>query len=43
VERDKKRDAEGVRFVLLARPGEPREGQLVDRDRVRRAVEELVD
>jgi shikimate kinase / 3-dehydroquinate synthase len=41
VERDKKRDAEGVRFVLLARPGEPREGQLVDRDRVRGAVEEL--
>ena len=41
VKRDKKRDSEGVRFVLLARPGEPREGQLVDRDRVRRAVEEL--
>ncbi|MEK6276904.1 MAG: 3-dehydroquinate synthase [Actinomycetota bacterium] len=41
VERDKKRDSEGVRFVLLASPGEPREGELVEADRVRAAVEEI--
>ena len=41
VERDKKRTAEGVGFVLLERPGEPQVGQLVDPDRVRAAVEEL--
>ncbi len=41
LQRDKKRTAEGVGFVLLAAPGEPREGQLVDPDRVRAAVEEL--
>ncbi|MGH2982447.1 MAG: 3-dehydroquinate synthase, partial [Solirubrobacterales bacterium] len=35
LERDKKRDAEGVRFVLLSEPGEPHEGQLVEPDRVR--------
>ncbi len=40
-QRDKKRTAAGVGFVLLSKPGEPREGQLVDPDRVRRAVEEL--
>ncbi len=40
--RDKKRDAEGVRFVLLSRPGEPREGQLLEADRVREAIVELV-
>jgi shikimate kinase/3-dehydroquinate synthase len=39
--RDKKRTAKGVGFVLLSTPGEPREGQLVDPDRVRAAVEEL--
>jgi shikimate kinase / 3-dehydroquinate synthase len=38
---DKKRTAEGVGFVLLSRPGEPREGQHVDPDNVRAAVEEL--
>jgi shikimate kinase/3-dehydroquinate synthase len=38
---DKKRTARGVPFVLLERPGEPREGQLVDADSVREAVEEL--
>jgi shikimate kinase/3-dehydroquinate synthase len=41
LERDKKRTAEGVRFVLLARPGDPLPGQLVDPDSVRSAVEEL--
>ena len=40
--RDKKRTAAGVGFVLLSSPGEPREGQLLDPDRVRAAVEELV-
>jgi shikimate kinase/3-dehydroquinate synthase len=41
VGRDKKRTAEGVGFVLLQRAGEPIDGQLVDADRVRAAVEEL--
>ena len=40
--RDKKRTAEGVGFVLLSEPGEPRTGELVDPDRVRAAVEELL-
>jgi shikimate kinase/3-dehydroquinate synthase len=40
-ERDKKRTSRGLEFVLLAAPGEPREGQLVDADSVRGAVEEL--
>ncbi len=42
VERDKKKTEEGVGFVLLAGPGEPRTGQIVDPARVRDAVEELV-
>jgi shikimate kinase/3-dehydroquinate synthase len=42
LERDKKRTVEGVGFVLLERPGEPRAGQRVDQDAVRAAVEELV-
>jgi len=42
LERDKKRTAEGVGFVLLSEPGAPRMGQLVDPDRVRAAVEELL-
>jgi shikimate kinase / 3-dehydroquinate synthase len=41
LERDKKRTAAGVGFVLLSEPGRPRTGQLVDPDRVRAAVEEL--
>jgi 3-dehydroquinate synthase len=41
--RDKKRDAEGMRFVLLSRPGEPREGERVAPDRVRAAIEELIE
>jgi shikimate kinase / 3-dehydroquinate synthase len=43
IERDKKRTSEGVGFVLLERPGEPRWGQRVEPDRVRAAVEELYD
>ena len=41
LQRDKKRTAEGVGFVLLSVPGEPREGQVLDPDRVRSAVEDL--
>jgi shikimate kinase / 3-dehydroquinate synthase len=39
--RDKKRTAEGIGFVLLEEPGEPRWGESVEPDRVRAAVEEL--
>jgi shikimate kinase / 3-dehydroquinate synthase len=39
--RDKKRTSEGLGFVLLEEPGEPRWGESVDPDRVRAAVEEL--
>jgi 3-dehydroquinate synthetase/shikimate kinase len=39
--RDKKRTSEGLGFVLLERPGEPRWGEEVEPDRVRAAVEEL--
>jgi shikimate kinase/3-dehydroquinate synthase len=41
LQRDKKRTAEGVGFVLLSEPGEPLVGQLIDPARVRAAVEEL--
>jgi shikimate kinase/3-dehydroquinate synthase len=41
IERDKKRTADGVGFVLLERAGEPATGQRVDPDSVRAAVEEL--
>jgi shikimate kinase / 3-dehydroquinate synthase len=41
LQRDKKRTAAGVGFVLLSEPGAPRVGQLVDPDKVRAAVEEL--
>ncbi|HSI80757.1 MAG TPA: 3-dehydroquinate synthase, partial [Solirubrobacterales bacterium] len=41
VERDKKRDAGGVAFVLCERPGEVRTGERVDPDSLRSAVEEL--
>ncbi|HEY5977499.1 MAG TPA: bifunctional shikimate kinase/3-dehydroquinate synthase [Solirubrobacterales bacterium] len=41
LQRDKKRTAEGVGFVLLSTPGEPREGQQLDPDAVRGAVEGL--
>jgi shikimate kinase/3-dehydroquinate synthase len=43
VARDKKRTREGLGFVLLTEPGDPRPGQLVDPARVRAAVEELVE
>jgi shikimate kinase/3-dehydroquinate synthase len=39
--RDKKRTSEGIGFVLIERPGEPRWGEFVRPDRVRAAVEEL--
>jgi shikimate kinase/3-dehydroquinate synthase len=42
LQRDKKRTAAGVGFVLLAEPGAPREGELVDPAKVRAAVEELL-
>jgi shikimate kinase / 3-dehydroquinate synthase len=42
LQRDKKRTLEGVGFVLLSNPGLPRSGQLVDPDKVRAAVEELL-
>jgi 3-dehydroquinate synthetase len=41
LERDKKRTAAGVGFVLLSEPGKPRPGQIVDPAKVREAVEEL--
>ena len=41
LERDKKRTAEGVAFVLLPEPGKPQVGQLLDPAKVRAAVEEL--
>ena len=39
--RDKKRDREGLGFVLLDEPGRPRWGQQLAPDRVRAVVEEL--
>ncbi|HEY5708990.1 MAG TPA: bifunctional shikimate kinase/3-dehydroquinate synthase [Solirubrobacterales bacterium] len=42
LQRDKKRTAAGVGFVLLSEPGEPRTGELVDPAKVRAAVEELI-
>ncbi len=39
--RDKKATREGVGFVLLSEPGQPRWGERVDPDRVRSAVSEL--
>jgi shikimate kinase/3-dehydroquinate synthase len=41
LQRDKKKTAVGVGFVLLAEPGAPQIGQLVDPAKVRAAVEEL--
>jgi shikimate kinase/3-dehydroquinate synthase len=43
LQRDKKRTAAGVGFVLLSRPGEPRYGELVEDGKVRAAVEELYE
>jgi len=42
LQRDKKRTAAGVGFVLLSEPGQPRPGQLINPDRVKSAVEELL-
>jgi shikimate kinase/3-dehydroquinate synthase len=42
LQRDKKRTAAGVGFVLLSEPGKPRVGQLIDPDKVRSAVRELL-
>ncbi len=41
LERDKKRTAAGVGFVLLAEPGKPRTGQILDPAKVKAAVMEL--
>ncbi|MGE0067978.1 MAG: 3-dehydroquinate synthase [Solirubrobacterales bacterium] len=41
LQRDKKRTAAGVGFVLLSEPGQPRVAQLVEPDAVRAAVAEL--
>ena len=41
IERDKKRTADGVDFVLLERPGEPVTGARIEADRVRAAVQDL--
>jgi shikimate kinase/3-dehydroquinate synthase len=41
LQRDKKRTAAGVGFVLLSEPGAPRSGQILDPDTVRAAVLEL--
>ncbi len=43
VQGDKKRTAAGVGFVLLAAPGAPSTGNLVDPAKVRSAVEELIE
>lgn len=43
VQRDKKRTAAGVGFVLLSEPGKPRTGQLVDPTKVEAAVKELYE
>jgi shikimate kinase / 3-dehydroquinate synthase len=42
LQRDKKRDADGIRFVLLSQPGEPQEGERVEPGRVRDSIEELL-
>jgi 3-dehydroquinate synthetase/shikimate kinase len=42
LQRDKKRTAAGVGFVLLSEPGAPRTGELVDPAKVEAAVKELL-
>jgi shikimate kinase / 3-dehydroquinate synthase len=42
LQRDKKRTADGVGFVLLSEPGKPREGEILDPNAIRAAVLELV-
>ncbi|HKO39425.1 MAG TPA: bifunctional shikimate kinase/3-dehydroquinate synthase [Solirubrobacterales bacterium] len=41
LQRDKKRTAAGVGFVLLSEPGKPRTGEVIDPAKVEAAVEEL--
>jgi shikimate kinase / 3-dehydroquinate synthase len=41
LQRDKKRTSEGIGFVLLAQPGMPQTGQLLDPAKVEAAVKEL--
>jgi shikimate kinase/3-dehydroquinate synthase len=41
LQRDKKRTAAGVGFVLLSEPGKPRTGEIIDPAKVREAVEEI--
>jgi hypothetical protein len=43
LQRDKKRTAAGVGFVLLSEPGEPRTGQVLDPIKVGAAVKELFE
>jgi len=43
LQRDKKRTAAGVGFVLLSEPGEPRTGQILDPSKVEAAVRELLE
>jgi shikimate kinase / 3-dehydroquinate synthase len=43
LQRDKKRTAEGVGFVLLSEPGAPRVGQVLEPDKVEAAVRELYE
>jgi shikimate kinase / 3-dehydroquinate synthase len=43
LQRDKKRTAAGVGFVLLSEPGTPRPGELVDPAKVEAAVKELYE
>jgi shikimate kinase/3-dehydroquinate synthase len=43
LQRDKKRTAQGIGFVLISQPGAPRIGELVDPAKVRAAVEELYE
>jgi shikimate kinase / 3-dehydroquinate synthase len=43
LQRDKKRTARGVGFVLLAEPGAPRTGEVIDPAKVEAAVKELYE
>lgn len=43
IQNDKKRTSAGVGFVLLAEPGEPRTGQILDPAKVEAAVRELYE
>jgi 3-dehydroquinate synthetase len=43
VGRDKKKTSKGIGFVLLRRPGEPRESQIMSQDSIRAAVNTLLN